>query len=192
MDMKEERPAWVQFEVRAVERRDENGESKKVDVDFALVTPPYSKDCVELIAEEWLKQCDIDVSAGRLLPSWRDQWKAAYKAWKSGQEIPVNGTPLKGWTLLSPAQLQNLLHMGLRSVEDVAGMNDEGMRRYGMGALDLKNKAEAYLKAQAGPGKVASENAALKAKIEQQQNTIDSLQEKLASLERAINTKKAA
>lgn len=192
MDMKEDRPAWVQFEVRAVERRNEAGESIKVDVDFALVTPPYSKDCVELIAEEWLKQCDVDVSAGRLPNTWRDQWKAAYKAWKEGQEPPVNGTPLKGWPMLSPAQLQNLLHMGLRAVEDVAGMNDEGMRRYGMGALDLKNKATAFLKAQSGPAKVASENAALKVKVDDQANTIAILQEKLTELEQAISRKKAA
>lgn len=192
MEMKEDRPAWVQFEVRAVERRNEAGEPIKVDVNFALVTPPYSKDCVELIADEWLKQCDVDVKAGRLPQTWYDQWKAAYKAWKEGQEPPVNGTSLKGWPLLSPAQLQNLMQMGLRSVEDVAGMNEEGMRRYGMGALDLKTKASAYLKAQAGPAKVAAENAALKLRVDEQAQTIEGLREKMSELEHALSRKKAA
>lgn len=192
MEMKEDRPAWVKFEVRAVQRRNEAGEAISVDVDFALVTPPYSKDCVELLAADWLKQCDVDVDAGRLPGAWRDQWKAAYKAWKEGQEPPVNGTALKGWSLLTPAQLQNLIQMGMRTVEDVAGMNDEGMRRYGMGSLELKNKAAAFLKAQSGPAKVAAENAALKVRVDEQAQTIESLQKKLLEFEAAMNRKKAA
>lgn len=190
MDIKEDRPAWVQFEVRAVERQDAQGNRVPVDVDFALITPPYSKDCVELAAEDWLRQIEADAKGGRLPQTWCDQWKAAYKAWKSGQELPVDGTPLKGWPMLSPAQLKNLTLMGLRSVEDVAGMNDEGMRRYGIGGLDLKNKAEAFLKAQKGPGKIAAENAALKARVDQLQQTVEAQQERLNEFEK--KHKKAA
>lgn len=167
MEMKEERPPFVQFEVRAQERRNEKGELYPVDVDFALVTPPYSKDCVELIAVEWLANLDNDVKAGRFPAEWANKFKEAYKFWKAGQEPPVEGTALKGWTLLGPSQLKMLLAMGMRSVEDVAGMNDEGMTRYGMGALDLRNKAQAFLRAQAGPGKLAAETAALKANVAQ-------------------------
>lgn len=192
MEMKEDRPAWVQFEVRSMERRNEAGESVNIDVDFAIITPPYSRDSVELVATEWLSQCDLDVKGGRLPPVWRDQWKQAYKSWKEGQEAPVDGTSLKNWSMLSPAQLKNLLHMGMRSVEDVAGMNDEGLRRYGIGGLDLKNKAAAFLKAQTGPAKVASENAALKVKVDQQEKTIESMGEKLAELEKALSVKRAA
>lgn len=192
MELKEDRPAWVQFEVRAVQRRNEAGEPVSVDVNFALVTPPYSRDCVELIADEWLKQCDVDVNAGRLPSTWRDQWKASYEAWKKGQEIPVDGMPLKNWSLITPAQLKNLLHLGLRSVEDVAGMNEEGMRRYGMGGLDLKTRAAAFLKAQSGPGKVAAENSSLKVKLGELEQTVASQQEKIAELEQALALRKAA
>lgn len=190
MELKEDRPAWVQFEVRAVQRRNDKGELVSVDVNFALVTPPYSRDCVELIADEWLAQCDVDVNAGRLPGAWRDQWKAKYEAWKKGQELPVDGMPLKNWSLITPAQLKNLLHLGHRSVEDVAGMNEEGMRAFGMGGLDLKNKAVAFLKAQSGPGKVAAENSALKVKLTELEQTVAQQQETIAELQKSL--KKAA
>lgn len=177
MELKEERPAYVRFETRAVEDRDasiERGHYVTRDVEYALVTPPYSRDCVEFIASEWLRQIDTEVSAGRLPGAWRDQYKSAYQAWKAGNEIPLNGTPVKGWQLLSPAQQSNLIHLGFLTVEDIAGMNDEGQKRYGMGALDMKNKAQAWLNAAAGTGKVAAENAALKAKLDalEEQNAL--------------------
>lgn len=170
MEAKEDRPAYVRFELRPVEDRaatlaSENGVPVMRDIEMALVTPPYSKDCVELIAPEWLKQMDVEVSAGRLPAAWRDMYRQQYEAWKKGEEMPVNGTPVKRWPILTPAQVINLTNLGFFTVEDVAGMNDEGMRRYGMGALDLKNKAVAWLKSAKDSGAVTQENAALKAQV---------------------------
>lgn len=192
MELKEERPAWVQFETRTQERVNANGERVSVDVDYALVTPPYSKDCVDLIASEWIAQLGIDAKAGRIPDQWANGYKEKYKAWKSGQELPVDGTPLKGWSLLSPAQLKNLIAAGMRSVEDVAGMNDEGMRGYGMGALDLRNKAEAYLKAQSGPAKLAAETAALKANVKTLEEQNQLLREQNEQLVKAAEGKRKA
>lgn len=165
MDMQEERPAYVTFEMRPVEDRTatiKNGFYTTRDVEMALITPPYSKDCVEKECSAWLKENDDHERNGRIPAAWRDQWKAAYKAWKNGQELPLDGTPIKGWGMLSPAEQQNWLTIGVKTVEDLAKLNDEGARRFGMGAIDHKNRALAYLKAQNGPGKAAQEIAALK------------------------------
>jgi hypothetical protein len=169
MDIKEDRPAYVKFERRAVEDRDatiKNGRYTTKDVDMAKITPPYSKDVIEQFVPEWLDSMEQNVRAGRLPEMWRDKYVAAYNAWKLGQEIPEDGTPIKGWAMLSPSQAANMIAIGVRTVEDLAKINDEGMKRYGMGALDLKNKAMAWLKSVSGPGKIAQENAALKAQVE--------------------------
>lgn len=168
MEMNEERPPYVMFETRAVEDRDaslKNGAYTTKDVDFALITPPGSKDCIEQIVDEWFRINDENVKRERMPASWRDKWKESYRLWKSGQEIPLDGTPVKNWGILTPAQRANLIGMNIRTVEDVAKMNDEAQRRFGMGALDLKNKAIAYLKESQGTGKLVQENAALKVQV---------------------------
>ena len=184
MDLQEERPAYVQFELRPVEDRSatiRNGHYTTKDVEFALITPPYSKDCVEMECSVWLKKNDDDERNGRIPAKWRDAWKAAYAAWKNGQELPLDGTPIKGWGVLSPSQTANLLTVGIRTVEDLARVNDEGLKRIGMGSVDLKTRAQAWLKT-ADRAKSTQEIAALKAdnarqaeQIKQLADTVDEL-----------------
>lgn len=178
MELTEERPAYVQFELRAIEDRNatiKHGYYMTQDVEYALITPPYSKDCVEMKCADWLKKNDEDERNGRIPAAWRDKWKAAYQAWKNGQELPLDGYPIKGWGVLSPAQQQNLIAAGVKTVQDLAKINDEGLRRVGMGSVDLKNRAVAWLKAEQGPAKMAQENAALKIKVDQQAEQISQL-----------------
>lgn len=198
MEIREDRPAYVRFEKRAVEDRAasiERGTYMTRDVDYALITPPYSKDCVELEAADWIRRMDEDVQGGRLPSNWRDKYKEAYAAWKKGEEVPLDGTAVKGWPVISPAQQKNLVSLGFLTVEDLANMNEEGMKRYGMGAQDMKNKAKAWLKAASGPGKVAAEIAALQADMkglkEQNERLIEQNKELAGQLE-SMSRKKAA
>lgn len=194
MDLKEERPAYVMFEMRAVEDRAAtiaNGYFTTKDVEFALITPPYSKDCNEKECAAWLRENDDHVRQGRIPAAWRDKWKAAYDAWKNGQEAPLDGTPIKGWGAISPAQAANLITIGIKTVQDLAKMNDEGVRRVGMGAIDLKNRAAAWLKAEAGPGKAAQEIASLKSEntqlaeqVKQLAATVDELKSMMPKREK--------
>lgn len=189
MDLQEERPAYVMFEMRAVEDRAatiKNGYYSTRDVEYALITPPYSKDCVEMECGVWLKKNDDDERNGRIPAAWRDKWKASYDAWKNGQELPVDGHPIRGWGVISPAQQANLLMVGIKTVQDLAKVNDEGLRRIGMGSVDMKNRATAWLKAEAGPGKAAQEIASLKAEnttlaeqVKQLAATVDELKSML-------------
>lgn len=186
MDLKEERPAYVRFEIQQEEDRAAtlaNGYYTTRDVEVALITPPYSKDCNEKKVADWLKELDDNVRAGRLPLKWAEGYKAHYRAWKSGQEPPLDGVPIKGWSMLSPAQQQNLLQIGVKTVEDLAQMNDEGMKRYGMGALDLKTKAAAWLKTARDIGPITQENAALKVRVEEQDRKIADLTEMVKELQ---------
>lgn len=189
---RKERPAYVRFETRPIEVKAESikqGRYVAKDVDFAIITPPYTKDTVIFEVNEWFQKMTDDVRNNRMPEEWAVNYRKAYDAWKSGQEIPLEGTPVKGWGLASPAQQDTLLRMNIRTVEDVALMNDDALRRFGMGAMEMKNKALAYL-AQADTGKAAAkmaelegENALLKANLSSATETIQSLSARLEALE---------
>ena len=48
----------------------------------------------------------------------------AYKAWKSGNELPETGTPLVAWSAVNAAQVAEFKKVGIKTVEDVAGITD--------------------------------------------------------------------
>ena len=165
---REERPAFVRFERKSVENKFasiERGSYVGTDIDFALVTPPYSRDVFPKKALEWLAQNDRDAELGRMPKEWADRYRKMYEAWKAGQEMPLEGTPIKDWGVLSPTQREILLRANVLTVEDLAAINDEGMRRFGMGAGELKSKASAWLRTIKDKGSVVQENAALKMQV---------------------------
>lgn len=188
---REDRPAYVRFEKRAVEDKAASlkaGRAVCVDVDFALVTPPYSKDCVEYRVETWLSNMEHNVRRGKIPVKWAEQWKASYEAWKKGYDAPVNGTDVRNWSAITPAQVKNLLAAGCRTVEDLAAANDQAMRSIGMGANELKRKAIAYLQATKDHGPLVMRNNALEGENEQLRGTIDSLQSQLKLLQSQVSS----
>jgi len=48
----------------------------------------------------------------------------AYKAWKAGNEIPVDGTPLAAWPGLTKQQLEVLRHAQIRTIEELIDMGE--------------------------------------------------------------------
>lgn len=190
LDREVDRPAYVRFEIRAVqdaERSLETGHYVSKDEIWALVTPPYSKDCVEKRADIWLSQKEIDAKNGRISPKHLEFWKEAYKRFQAGQEEPVDGTPLKDWNAISPAQFNNLHAIGMKTVEDVAQANDEGLKRIGMGAIDLRNKARAWLQAAKDHGPLVNEVSALKKENETLKGSVESLMEQVTLLKRHLD-----
>lgn len=55
---------------------------------------------------------------------WEHIVKPAYDAWKSGQEIPENGTPLAAWPGVTKEQVEYLRKLAIKSVEDLAAINE--------------------------------------------------------------------
>lgn len=182
LDRDEDRPAYVQFERRAVtdgEATLRAGHHVSKDEDYALITPPYSKDMVEKKVSIWFSQVDRNVKGGRIPARHFDLWKESYKRWLEGQEPPVDGTSVKDWSSISPAQCQNLINAGCRTIEDLAQINDEGIRRLGMGGHELKNKAKAWLQAAKDHGPLTMEVSKLRNENEQLKGSIGSLQEQI-------------
>lgn len=75
-----------------------------------------------------------------------EQIEKAYKAWKDGHEIPVDGTPLAAWSGLNAAQADVFRAIGYKSVEQIASMPDSVIPRVQLpGVRDIIAQAQAFL-----------------------------------------------
>ena len=70
-----------------------------------------------------------------------------YEAWKKDKASEqLIGTPLEMWGRLTLSQIEEFRYVGVRSVEQLAELNDSAMLRM-PGAVDLKRKAQAFIQA---------------------------------------------
>lgn len=189
MQVAEARPPYVSFEVRAEEDREASiaaGHYKTRDVDYALITPQGSKDRTERQVQDWFSQLVEQVQQQRFPQEWLTHFRAAYAAWKEGREIPLNGTAIITWPVLSPSQVKSCLDARLRTVEDLAAANEETIAHLGMGGRALKDKAVSWLSAAAGNGKVTEELAALKTAKADADNRAAGLEKQLKELQAQV------
>lgn len=166
---------WVMFERRDVEDRNaslEAGHYVTRDIDYALITPHGSRDQIERVVAEWFPMLEQQVREQRFDPAWLRAYKAAYAEWKEGKEIPVEGTSILNWPVLSPAQIRLLTTNKVLTVEVLAQANEETLARLGMGARKLKQLAVDYLASAEGPGKVASRMSKLETDNERLQGLV--------------------
>lgn len=188
IEIKDARPPYVEFVQVPEEDREQtiaNGSLTYKDVDFAHITPMGSKDRIERRVTDWFELLEREVTAGRFPSEWFAQYKAAYEAWKSGKELPVVGTPLITWPVLSPAQLKTLVSLKLRSVEDLSQANEETLRRIGMGGVELKQRATNWLTSASG-GKIAEQLTALQIRLTQLEERNKTLEEQNTSLKAQV------
>lgn len=174
----EARPPYVEFEYKPVEDRDasiEKGMAVYKDVAFARITPAGGRDTIEKIAEEWLKQIKDKAAKGEYDPRWADHFSAQYRAWRDGQEIPVNGTAISMCMFYTPAQQRQIISGNVRTLEDMASASEDTLARIGMGAREYKEKAQKALSSAEG-GKVALQHEALAVKLADALARVESLE----------------
>lgn len=168
MELHKPRPPFVEFKRIAVhdkKRSEELGRRVTKDVDFAFVMQPGSKDQVERVAEDWLNMLKLKIvngSADAYPQEWVDGFHAKYKAWQNGMDAPLNGTSVKEWPILSPAQAENFISLHILTIEDVAAMTEQAMSAYGMGGREFKQKAIDWIK---GKDQSAQENELLRKQL---------------------------
>lgn len=89
----------------------------------------------------------------------------AYEAWKRGEEVPENGTPLAVWPGITADQAKFLKAKGILSVEQVRDMSDSTIETLPFpGRRELKKLAGAFLEAQKDAD-LAAKNAELQERI---------------------------
>lgn len=91
-------------------------------------------------------------------------WPAHYQAFKAGKELATSGTPLEEWPLIGPAQIKMLKALNIRSVEDLAAVNDVDLNNLGPGGRSIRDKAELFLRSAANSAAVSRAIAASEAK----------------------------
>lgn len=92
--------------------------------------------------------------------------KPYYDSWKAGQGTPISGTPLIAWPGATPQLVKALEPVNIRSIEDLAELEDSAIQRLAIPGLREKQKtARIYLDAMKTTSVVAAENAKLKDEV---------------------------
>jgi len=180
------RPPYIKWERGEIEDRaasDKAGHFVGKAVDYAHVTRPGQKDTLVKEAEAYIKDSFRAAKEGRMPASWPEHFKQSYERWKQGTDAVVDGTPIKGWPVLSASQQAAVLAGGVLSVEDLADLPDSELQRIGMGAGTFKQKAIAWLTAAKDVGQAAFKIAAQEAKITELSTIVQNLSEQLAAIQ---------
>jgi hypothetical protein len=75
----------------------------------------------------------------------KKRWPREYEAFKAGQDAPLEGTPLADWPQISRARVEELAFFHIRTVEQLAAVNDVQLQQLGMGARELRERARLFL-----------------------------------------------
>lgn len=98
--------------------------------------------------------------------------------WRKTQTITTEGQPLEAWPTLTKGQLKALKNIGLRSVEDVRDATDSIREKFGMGFMELRKAAKAFLENKA--------KAAVAKQLTDQDDAIDDLKKQLQEAQDTI------
>ncbi len=176
--IQEARPPYVRFETRPIEKRQpdsQGGGVMYIDTDFAIVTSHGSKDTVEKIVDEWFPRLKDEVRQGRFPQAWLDAYRGSYRAWKEDQAPPVNGTAIRNWPSVSPAEVKRLTDLGIIAIEDLAQANEELISKLGMGGRSLKQRAQDYVTAATGTAPLIAQLDSMRRMLEGMQNQVNTL-----------------
>lgn len=106
------------------------------EVDFVEYGPLGSADRSRNIARVDMISRVLDGKANNpAIAMAKARWAAIeprYKAWKDGQNVDVEGTPLAAWNALSNEQADKLRVHGVHTVEEVAKLTDVHVSRLGL------------------------------------------------------------
>lgn len=109
----------------------EAGRTIKKDVTYIKITQPGEAN--NQVYDQPATDADVD--------RFPRQW-AAFKA---NQEQTISGSPLELLFPESPAIVENLRHIGFRTIEQLSEANDTALQGIGMGARQWKERAVSYL-----------------------------------------------
>lgn len=115
----------------------------------------------------------------------RQRFRQAYQSFKAGESEQTVGTPLSEMGWVTRAQVEELAHMRIRTVEHLAGLDDAVCSRHA-GLYKLKQKAQQVLadsEKNAPFAKMQTENDELKASLAALQETVKEQSEIIKSLQ---------
>ena len=130
--------------------------------------------------EHWIGRLSGERCASPVI--WR-AIKPAYEAWKKGEEIVEDGTPLAAVPFINKKAVDAYRQMNIRTVEHLSKVEDGDLQRMPLDARKHRDMARKYLEVQ------GSETTKLARKAQEQDDTISTLQAKLAEMEKMVDVK---
>lgn len=101
----------------------------------------------------------------------KKRWPKVYEQFRAGVEQRVDGIPLSEFTTATASEQEALKMIGVQTVEQIAGMNDDAAQKFHVVAI--RNKAQAFMKTREGLANVG----ALQAQIEELKREIKRLKD---------------
>lgn len=95
-----------------------------------------------------------------------DAIRPAYEAWKNGQEVPDQGTPLGAWPGITSVQAEHIRALGIRTVEEFRDATPETLFKARMPGLERLQKMATQFLIAANQQQVADEISAKDSEIE--------------------------
>lgn len=120
----------------------------------------------------------LNIWHGRVTDEHRNQYPAEYEAFLKGEEVAINGTPIEQLTVLNKAQVKELKHFDIFTIEDAAALSEQAVQRIGMGGARLREMAKKYLEQASGFAPIAAlvaQKEDLEGKLAMQAQTIDEM-----------------
>jgi hypothetical protein len=116
----------------------------------------------------------------------RARWAAKWQAYQAGLEQDAVGTPIVTLFPANPEIVDMFRAFKVTTVEQLAALTEAAMGRMGMGTRQHVEKAKAFLQAAQG----MAQAHALQRQIDERDETITELKQRLAALEAAVHEKR--
>ena len=113
----------------------------------------------------------------------------AYNMWSVDKKAPILGTPLTAWPRISPAQIANLAQHKIKSVEEVAEVQDARLGIFGSDGRALRDDARKWLEAAKNIGPMVATNNALERQLAEVKAELDAMRAASMAAEAAASAK---
>lgn len=105
-----------------------------------------------------------------------------FAAFEAGEKEQITGTPLSVWPRISSPEVEDLKHLRIRTVEELAAVADGNLQALGAGGRSLRDEAKAWLEAAKGTAPISKMQAELSAMRE----TNDALRAQVEEMKKAL------
>lgn len=152
----------LRFHIEAIENKAKSLEAGRPiydQIEMVGINVPGSKD-------EVVKKVNDEI---------KGKYGPQYAHWKRTQEQPVDGTPLSMVPWLNLAQVKEMQAINIHTLEQLASLSDTAVQKIGMGGVDLRKKALAYMSSAQGNAetqRLITENEILRRDLKQAQDAL--------------------
>ncbi len=112
------------------------------------------------------------------------QYRKQWEQFQANQVQIGDGLPIEQWSYITKLQAQNLKSLHIHTVTQLANTSDNDLAKVGMGALDLRMKARAYVESQKGNSttdELKEENQKLAGQLDELKAQMALMMEKFSS-----------